>query len=345
MDYTKEFINNNIMPKGTSEEKEVCVQSQTFSSSSVPLSIYKEVVDIKKKIYGLNIYDVIETEFKINNQKHFLKNSFLKDEISGEKVPLLDFFVSSNHNSHRYYAELQNRINTLTKYANELNLYPLFLTLTLDSEYHEFKKDRESGLFVPNKKFDGTTSKDSVKILTSQFSRIRQDRCLKELSKEERVYFRVNEPHKNGTPHTHILLYVPKNRVGRIVEAFNRIYNPLTNKIKIDMLDATPYVMKYLNKTLPLSKQDDLSLNDRFLNAWYIKHRITRFNSSRTLAPLSIYRKVHNVYSLKDLTNAINRGDISIICSNDNPNKIFEILDGQESIYLKNINLDVRLAS
>jgi hypothetical protein len=111
------------------------------------------------------------------------------------------------------------------------------------------------------------------------------------------------------------------------------------------MLDATPYVMKYLNKTLPLSKQHDLSLEDRFLNAWYIKHRITRFNSSRTLAPLLIYRKVHNVYSLSDLTNAINRGDITIIHENENSSKIFEILDGEESIYLKNLNFEVRLAS
>lgn len=345
MNCTKKFINTSVMPNGTMSEKNNCARAQIFSHSDVPLSIYKEVVDINKKIYGLNIYDVNETELKIDNQKHFLRNTFLKDEISTKKVPLIDFFVSANHNSHRYYAELQNRINTLTEYAKEQSLYPLFLTLTLDSKYHEFKKDKKSGLFVPNKKFNGTETKDSVKILTSEFSKIRHDRSLKELSKEERIYFRVNEPHKNGTPHTHILLYVPEHRVKRIVDAFNRIYNPDTNKIKIDMLDATPYVMKYLNKTLPLSKQHDLSLEDRFLNAWYIKHRITRFNSSRTLAPLLIYRKVHNAYSLSDLTNAMNRGDITIIHENDNPSKIFEILDGTECLYLKNLNFDIRLAS
>ncbi|MFW3441804.1 replication endonuclease [Aliarcobacter butzleri] len=326
------------------EEKEVCVQ-QTFSSSSIPLSIYKKDVDIFKNLYGLSVQDVNEVEIKLNNQKQFLRRTFLKDNITQERISLEEFFTSSNHNSHRYYAELQNRINTLNSFAEEKNLYALFLTLTLGSEYHEFKKDIKSGLLVPNKKFNGTSVKDSVKILTSEFSKLRHDRSLKQLSKEERIYFRVNEPHKNGTPHTHVLLYVPKSKVNRIVEAFNRIYNPDTNKIKIDLLDATPYIMKYLNKTLPSSKQHHLSWKDKFLNTWYIKNRIIRFNSSKTLAPLSVYRKIHNIYSLKNLTNAINRGDISIICDVENPNKIFEILDGSESIYLKNLNFEVRVAS
>ncbi|MGB6328906.1 MAG: hypothetical protein WBF48_08250 [Halarcobacter sp.] len=60
--------------------------------------------------------------------------------------------------------------------------------------------------------------------------------------------------------------------------------------------------MKYINKTLPLSKKNKLSEQDKYLNAWYSKHKINRFNSSRTLAPISLYRLLFRRYSLIELT-------------------------------------------
>ena len=118
------------------------------------------------------------------------------------------------------------------------------------------------------------------------FAKLRQERSLKELTKDERIYFRVNEPHKNGTPHTHILLFVPEHRINRVVTAFKRLFDINANDIQTDIRNATSYVMKYINKTLPLSKKENLTTNDKYLNAWYSKHRIIRFNCSRTLAPL-----------------------------------------------------------
>lgn len=173
------------------------------------------------------------------------------------------------------------------------------------------------------------------------FARLRQDRSLKELSKDERIYFRVNEPHKDGTPHTHILLHIPKNRIEKVVKAFNRLFNPKTNKIETNINNSTAYIMKYINKILPLSKQENLSQKDQYMNAWYSKNRIIRFNSSRTLAPLNIYRLLHNRYSLKTLTKSLRENELTVFVSTQNPNKILEILDGDELIYSTNINLHV----
>ena len=81
------------------------------------------------------------------------------------------------------------------------------------------------------------------------FSRLRHDRSLKELTKDERIYFRVNELHKNGTPHTHVLLFVPKSSIDRVVTAFKRLFDNKTNDIQTNIENATLYIMKYINKT------------------------------------------------------------------------------------------------
>ncbi len=135
------------------------------------------------------------------------------------------------------------------------------MTLTLPSEYHKFKILHRKGIkdvLVSNPKYNGTTPKDATKVLSHQFGRFRHDRALKdELTKENRIYFRVNEPHKDGTPHTHILMFVPADRVQRVKKAFKRLFDNRANDIQDDIRNAASYVMKYINKTLPLSKADN----------------------------------------------------------------------------------------
>jgi len=149
-------------------------------------------------------------------------------------------------------------------------------------------------------------------------SKLRHHRSLKELSKNQRIFFRVNEPHKDGTSHTHILLFIPKNRIQRIKTAFNRLFDNKAN----DIQNAKAYVMKYINKTLPLSKKENLTKKERYLNAWYSKHRINRFNSSRTLAPINLYRLLYKRFSLYELTNLVDKNILQIYTLADNTQKI-----------------------
>jgi len=62
-------------------------------------------------------------------------------------------------------------------------------------------------------------------------------------------------------------LFIPKNRINKIVTAFKRLFDTKANDIQTDIENATAYVMKYINKTLPLSKKDNLSMKDKYLNA------------------------------------------------------------------------------
>lgn len=216
------------------------------------------------------------------------------------------------------------------------------MTLTLPSEFHKMKMDKKTKTLIPNPKYNHVTPKEAVKHLTKMFSRLRHDRSLKELTKDERIYFRVNEPHKNGTPHTHILLFVPKSSINRVVTAFKRLFDNKTNDIQTDIKNATSYVMKYINKTLPLSKKENLSTKEKYLNAWYCKHRIVRFNCSKTLAPLSLYRLLHEKFNLKELTSLVKKKSLAIYVLQTNRNKIMEIFFGDELIYQRSENYTLK---
>jgi len=321
---------------------------ETESCAVGTLTNYKRDVDINEyeafkerhKIvhYGLSKYDLESVAQKLKKQKQFLEFSFLYDRINQTKISLSDIFISANHSPNRYYAEIQNRINTLSELAKKRGLKALFMTMTLPGEYHPYT-DNNTRI---NPEYNGVNAKEAVKELTKMFAKLRHDRSLKDgLTKENRIYFRVNEPHKDGTPHTHILMFVPAERVSRIKKAFKRLFNRVGNNIQDDLRNATSYVMKYINKTLPLSKQENLSKKDKYLNAWYSKNRIIRFHSSRTLAPLAIYRLMHKKFSLFALTKLLNENHLSVYVTLDTA-KVMEIIDEWgDTLYSRGTNYDV----
>lgn len=352
MNYTTKHTHSNIADYGSFGALPLKSLSSAKSAVGTPLTIYKEVVDIdmtdaikerhKKVHYGLSKADLENISQKLKKQKSFLDFSYLYDRINHTRIPLADLIISANHSPQRYYSEIQNRVNTLQKIAKQRGLKPLFMTLTLPSEYHICKVTKKNKL-IPNPKYNGTSAKEAVKALTKMFARLRQDRALKELSKDNRIYFRVNEPHKDGTPHTHILMFVPSDRVEGVKKAFVRLFDNRGNDIQDDIKNSTSYIMKYINKTLPLSKKEKLSEKERYLNAWYSKNRVVRFNSSKTLAPLSIYRLLHNRYSMFALTRLINENHFKIYVTLDTK-KVMEIIDEWgDTVYARNYSCNVHL--
>lgn len=282
-------------------------------------------------------YDLAKVKEKLRNQNNFLQFSYISNDQTGQVFSLKECMISSNHNPDRYYAEIQNRINTLDREATESGLTPVFLTMTLPSEFHSMKHG-SNGNLIPNPKYEGMTPKEAVKILTKQWAKLRQDRSLKELPKNQRMYYRVNEPHKDGTPHTHILLFIPKDRIDKVETAFRRLFNNFGNKFETDIRSAAGYIMKYINKLLPLSKQEQLSDTEQYLNAWYIHNRINRFCSSRSIAPTYLYRLVSHRFSLYGLTQLRKEGSLQIFANMDT-DKIMEIWDGDELLFMRSQNI------
>jgi len=329
-------------------------------------------------MYGLTEKNKEQVLDKIEKQKDFLYSHYI--EVQGEKVQLASFFKNTFINADRYIAELQHRVWSLVRYAQDKDLVNVFLTLTLPSEYHP-KKTLRNGKIIDNPKYahkniilydihtkekateyekmlfkyykttkstryTGKTQtislspkdyepKKASKELTKMFETIRKDRSYQDLDKDERVYFRVTEPHKDGTPHLHISLWLPKERVARFVQAVHRLYpapmadiattyipqgyelyekvykrNGVWNAgykshkddmsyIKLQIEDSVSYLMKYIYKTLD-DLRDDKGITE--ITMWYILHGICRFYTSRTLISLNVYRPLGGKLSLLELT-------------------------------------------
>jgi hypothetical protein len=149
--------------------------------------------------------------------------------------------------------------------------------------------------------------------------------------------FDIYEPHKSGVPHLHAMLFLPHEYILKIKKRFYSYFMDLKTWGKIKDTDkdigalnigglgfrytwykekggAVGYVMKYILKTFKDINNEDI----QYAVYWYVKHRIIRFLSSRSLIPLSIYRKVRyyfkehfGINSLKEITRLFRLGFIN----------------------------------
>jgi hypothetical protein len=307
-------------------------------------------------VYGLTKFDLKLVREKIVKQKDFLEDvSFTTP--SGQTKTLLDVSFSANH-SVRYYAQLSNKIDTISKHALIARLHSYFLTITLDGIFRDFIKgdyrrfdllsddDRIKLLkSVPDNEINGyirsliisrsvLSVRDLYNVLIFQTKNFFKSYAFKKLKKSGKQYMfvRTVEPHKDGVPHFHMMLWIPEEFSEVFKRSFIASYPAPRNavlkkdlyakeKIKFqdlkddDMIafqtnikDSTAYIMKYIIKTFRnVQKNDDMD----YLQAWYVKHRIMRCVTSRSVVPQWVYKLAYPFESdwfhltdhLKDPTN------------------------------------------
>ncbi len=252
---------------------------------------------------------------KIRLAKQFLSSTYVKKSIpkvpimDDEKVPLIEIVQNSFINTNRYIAEINHRVASIKEYAEQNNLEPLFVTLTLPSQYHpkrciKLKSGRyvwvRNDNYLPQINSEENTPKLASKHLTALFRRILNHRSYYRIPKDQRLYFRVIEPHKNsGTPHTHALFFVPKEAKVKLVKAIRNLYPEPQSHIVDNIQNATAYMMKYVLKTLDDLRQDEEHYTD--LTYWYVYWGICRIYTSRTFPSLEVYRKLKGQFSLLEL--------------------------------------------
>ncbi|MCG7199637.1 replication endonuclease [Marinobacter pelagius] len=151
--------------------------------------------------------------------------------------------------------ETMMRIGGLEDYANEHGHVGVFYTLTCPSKYHATHQNGHA-----NAKFDGATPLDAQKYLNRVWARVRA--ALKRTGIDW-YGIRTVEPHHDGTPHWHLLMFLEK---GDLPEA-NRIFREHAlqedgaengaeeNRFVIEEIDpekgrATGYVAKYISKSI-----------------------------------------------------------------------------------------------
>ncbi len=259
---------------------------------------------------------------KIKRQKKYLAENGV--EVLGQSFRLIDFFKNSFINSDRYIAEVNNRVSSLYRYAMERNLKNVFITITLPTEYHPTK-----GIYHPKtgkliKTIDNPrwiddedhSPRSGARELSRIYHRIQQLRAYRNIPTDDKVYFRVYEPHKDGTPHLHASIFLPEAAIDDFVTSVQNWarkngFSEHQIKIETDIKNPVAYLMKYILKTFDDLRQDKDNITD--LTLWYIYHGICRFYTSRTLISLEIYKKFRGAFDLLEVTKMFKNHEVSIL--------------------------------
>ena len=144
--------------------------------------------------------------------QQFLKNTEAENDL-GHVFTLAELSALGMSNPALRRGELMLRIRGFEDWANRHPVQKwrgMFFTLTCPSKYHAWHS--KGGR---NKSFNGATPIDGQKYLNRVWSRIRAE------VKRQGIPmfgFRVVEPHHDGTPHWHVLGFVPRARRKALTE-------------------------------------------------------------------------------------------------------------------------------
>ncbi|MBL0660560.1 replication endonuclease [Aeromonas dhakensis] len=139
-------------------------------------------------------------------QRAWMASMSAVNEELGQEIDLADAIMASVANPEIRRHELMVRMRGFDDLAAEQGKVSLFLTLTAPSCYHAWRQgSKDKSKTYQNDKFNGATPTDTNRLLCKQWARFRAA-----LAREGIMAFgfRVVEPHHDGTPHWHCLLFI-----------------------------------------------------------------------------------------------------------------------------------------
>lgn len=169
--------------------------------------------------------------------------------------------------------ELMVRMRGFEDTAAELGYTGLFITWTAPGKFHAWKQ-AANGKTIDNKKYIGATPQQTQRYLSSLWTK-----CRSALAREhiQMFGFRVAEPHHDGTPHWHMLLFVHPDSLPHAISILQRYaltddkaelvrsktsfmktcpaYTDISARFEWKVMDpkeggATGYIAKYIAKNL-----------------------------------------------------------------------------------------------
>ncbi|MBS6003959.1 MAG: replication endonuclease [Citrobacter sp.] len=182
----------------------------------------------------------------------------LEDQVTGERMSLIEQIDKSVSNPEKRRVELMTRIGGFEKVATESGYAGSFFTLTAPSKYHAY-----TAFGHRNHKWNGASPRRTQRYLNQIWQQIRA-----ELARREIPVFglRVAESHHDGTPHWHGLLFTAPEHTAELQEvmedyATREDEDELKGKagkqprFELKPIDpalgsATGYVVKYISKNI-----------------------------------------------------------------------------------------------
>lgn len=212
----------------------------------------------------------IFNEFKLTKarEQEFIKKSVI---VGTDKkvIPLAKATKTAEQN----IAEKINLLKTVEKIAEEKGFTWIFVTLTLEGEFHPNPT-------LGKNTYNGVSPKESAKLLNNKIKNVRalmHKRGIK--AGTDYLGCFTAEAHKDGVMHKHGLLYLREEDIEAVRNAFFYTFPNLNEKsfvINNGQAKASSYVFKYVMKSinhfdkdlniLSLKKEDDEALYNAMLN-------------------------------------------------------------------------------
>ncbi|WP_226998871.1 replication endonuclease [Salmonella enterica] len=233
----------------------------------------------------------------------------LEDKDTGERSPLIDKVLASTSNPKIARMELTTRAAGFQDIADEMGLIGMFFTLTAPSSYHSTHiKDGKR-----NDKYNGASPRKTQKYLCKVWSRVRaawQRRGIRTFG------FRTVEPHHDGTPHWHMVLWFKPEDLEKATTVF-RTYalqedgdEPGAEDYRFEAVQedksrgrAVGYIVKYISKNIDghgldgeVDKETGRPLKEeaRRVKAWASRWNIRQFQQIGG-APVTIWRELRRL--------------------------------------------------
>ncbi|HCU66188.1 MAG TPA: hypothetical protein DF774_10555 [Rheinheimera sp.] len=113
----------------------------------------------------------------------------------GDELALINAIEASTANPENARAELMKRIRGIEEYAEEIGFAAVFITVTAPSKFH-----------ANSANWNGSSPKETNAYMVDTWAKARA-----KLKRMDAKYFgvRVSEPHQDGTPHWHMMLFAP----------------------------------------------------------------------------------------------------------------------------------------
>lgn len=243
-------------------------------------------------------HDVYVSDDTLDRRKQQLKrNAELLQSVEmrneyGEIMKLSDIAAAGMANHKNRFAELMARVKGFEELANKYGHKSTFATLTTPSRMHARTSDGKE-----NAKYDGTQPDEAQKYLVNAWAKARA------LLAKHGVKFyglRVAEPHHDGTPHWHMILwydgkpstlkklkhYITQKFIETDREELSRDISPRVKFKDMDKRGAAGYVVKYVAKNLggvegesddEVGKGSSSETNAARVEAWASTWRIRQF--------------------------------------------------------------------
>jgi len=242
--------------------------------------------------------------------REFLKGMELEDE-EGNRISLIEKYDGSVANPAIRRCELMTRIRGFENICNNMGFVGDFYTLTAPARYHATIKTG-----YRNRKWSGASPAETQRYLCNVWQKVRA-----KLHREEiRIFgIRVAEPHHDGTPHWHMLMFMRPEDVQRVRQVIRDYayqqdsYELTTDKarkarfhdeaIDPEKGSATGYVAKYISKNIDgyaldgeLDDESGKELKETApaVSAWAARWHIRQFQFVGG-APVTVYRELRRM--------------------------------------------------